>query len=67
MIIEKTREIGQGWYMNFWTDGSVTIRNSDKGVRIDLSPEQADRVAEIFETVRAKHGVVTAATGGGAS
>lgn len=47
--IDRTEGIGQGWDIDLWTDGSVTIRNSEKGLEETFSPEEADRLAAILK------------------
>jgi len=54
--LTKTEDLGQGWFANAWSDGSMTVRNPDKGQRIDLSPESVERLHAIFEAVGIKAG-----------
>lgn len=44
----KTFDLGSDWFANLWSDGTLTVRNSEKGQRIDLSKESVDRLREIF-------------------
>lgn len=53
--LKKTADLGQGWFANAWTDGSVTIRNCDKGQRIDLSKESADLFVKLYREAEQRH------------
>ena len=44
----KTADLGQGWFANANDDGSFTVRNPDKGQRIDLSAESAALFVKIW-------------------
>lgn len=44
----KTADLGQGWYANANDDGGYTIRNCDKGQRINLTAEEAKRFVELY-------------------
>ena len=46
----KTTDLGQGWFANALDDGGLTIRNPDKGQRIDLTAESVGRLRCILET-----------------
>jgi len=46
-----TFNLGLGWYANFNGDRSITIRNPDKGQRIDLPVESADRLRNILRSI----------------
>ena len=45
----KTADLGQGWFANANVDGSFTVRNPDKGQRIDLTADEAARFCELWE------------------
>lgn len=48
----KTTDLGQGWYANQYSDDGIetlTIRNPDKGQRIDLPNESVKTLREIFK------------------
>lgn len=49
----KTADIGNDWFENLWTDGSVTLRNTEKGQRIDLPAESVERFKEIYTQAEA--------------
>ena len=59
----QTHDLGQGWFANY--DGhTVTVRNPDKGQRIDLTEESVDRLRAIFAAaVSAQNYVTTSAFG----
>ena len=44
----KTADIGNDWFANLWSDGSATLRNCEKGQRIDLPAESVERFKEIY-------------------
>jgi hypothetical protein len=44
----KTTDLGQGWFANLHDDGALTIRNPDKGQRINLTKAEAARLREIL-------------------
>lgn len=44
----KTEELGAGWFANANGDGSFTIRNPDKGQRIDLTGDEAKRFIDLW-------------------
>jgi hypothetical protein len=48
----KSADIGSGWFAQAYSDGSATVRNVDKGQRIDLPKESVDRFLEIWRKVR---------------
>lgn len=48
----KSADLGQGWFANAYDDGSYTIRNGDKGQRIDLSRENAAKFVSIWNEVQ---------------
>lgn len=50
----KNAELGQGWFATANDDGSFTIRNCDKGLRIDLSHQEADRFVELWDAADAQ-------------
>lgn len=52
--LQKTKDLGLGWYANLYTDGSMTLRNCDKGQRIDLQPESVDTLRSILAAAIAK-------------
>jgi hypothetical protein len=43
-----TTDLGQGWFANQHDDGSLTIRNGDRGQRITLTPDETARLREIL-------------------
>lgn len=45
----KTADLGQGWFATANADGSFTIRNPDKGQRIDLAPGEATRFCMLYD------------------
>lgn len=45
--VTKTHDLGAGWYVNMLADGGMTLRNCDKGQRIDLSKDSADLLRSI--------------------
>lgn len=47
----RTADLGQGWFVIANENGSFTIRNCDKGLRIDLTRESADRFVELWNLV----------------
>lgn len=49
----KTTDLGADWFANQWSDGSMTIRNSEKGQRIDLPVESVNRLRAIFTQIDA--------------
>jgi hypothetical protein len=52
MTETTTHGLGQGWYANMMrTDGAetMTIRNPDKGIRIDLPAESVALLRNILE------------------
>lgn len=42
-------DLGQGWYATMYDDGSCTVRNCDKGLRIDLEPSSVDKFCELYD------------------
>ncbi|AXQ69502.1 hypothetical protein HOU02_gp223 [Caulobacter phage CcrBL9] len=50
----KTADLGQGWYANANDDGSFTIRNPDKGQRINLTGEEAERFVALYRAAEAE-------------
>ena len=51
--LRLTHDLLNGWYANVWSDGSLTIRNSDKGQRIELERQSVDLLREIFAAPKA--------------
>lgn len=49
--LTKTEDLGQDWFANAYDDGSITLRNSEKGQRIDLEPESVERLRAIFQAI----------------
>lgn len=47
----KTADLGFDWFANQWSDGSMTLRNSAKGQRIDLPAESVERLRTIFAQI----------------
>jgi hypothetical protein len=46
----KTTDLGHGWFANMHEDtGGMTIRNPDKGQRIDLTAESVATLKSIFK------------------
>lgn len=43
--LQESHDLGEGWFINLYDDKSATVRNCDKGQRIDLS-------ADSMETLR---------------
>jgi hypothetical protein len=54
-IAIRTEDLGQGWFANLNSDGSMTVRNGDHGQRIDLEPESVDRLRQCFRDAAALH------------
>ncbi|AXQ70052.1 hypothetical protein HOU03_gp216 [Caulobacter phage CcrSC] len=50
----KTADLGQGWYANANDDGSFTIRNPDKGQRINMTGEEAKRFVALYREAEAE-------------
>jgi hypothetical protein len=46
--LTTTADLGQDWFANLWSDGSATIRNSEKGQRIDLPVESVETFRKIL-------------------
>lgn len=46
---EKTTDLGEGFFWNQHKDGSATLRNMDKGVRLDVSADSVERLRAIFK------------------
>lgn len=44
----KTTDLGNDWFANQHDDGSMTIRNCEKGLRIDLPTESVERLRNII-------------------
>lgn len=53
VTLVKTDDLGNDWFVNQWSDGSMTIRNSEKGQRINLPAESVKTLREIFTSVAA--------------
>lgn len=55
----KTTDLGQGWYANLTRNvagiETLTIRNPDKGQRIDLGTESIDALRAIFAKADTYH------------
>lgn len=49
-----THDLGQGWFANHASDDKgneeMTIRNADKGVRIDLPNDSVKTLRKIFQS-----------------
>jgi len=43
-----TTDLGCDWFANAYDNGSFTLRNTEKGQRIDLPPESVERLRSIF-------------------
>lgn len=50
----KTTDLGHDWFANLHDDDSMTLRNCEKGQRIDLPPESVATLRAIFAQVEAK-------------
>ncbi|UTU08145.1 hypothetical protein CcrC1_gp459 [Caulobacter phage C1] len=50
----KTADLGQGWWANANDDGSFTVRNFDKGQRINLTADEAKRFVELYREAEAQ-------------
>ncbi|AXQ68508.1 hypothetical protein HOT99_gp109 [Caulobacter phage CcrBL10] len=50
----RTGDLGLGWYANSYSDDSMTVRNPDKGLRIDLEPESVERLRQFFAEAKAE-------------
>jgi hypothetical protein len=46
--LKRTTDLGSGWFANEWSDGSMTVRNGEKGVRIDLPKDSVETLRRIF-------------------
>lgn len=46
--LTKTEDLGLGWFANAYDDGSMTLRNGDKGQRIDLGADSVERLRLCF-------------------
>jgi hypothetical protein len=60
----KTTDLGYGWFANSYENGDkgeipggMTIRNPDKGQRINLPPDSVERLRGIFNAVDAERTV----------
>lgn len=49
-----THDLGLGWFANMHDDGTMTIRNPDKGQRIELNQESVKTLGDIFAKVASK-------------
>lgn len=47
--VKCSGDIGSGWYTTLFDDGSATVRNVEKGQRIDLPAESVKRFNEIWD------------------
>lgn len=47
--LTQTTDLGHYWFANQYDDGSMTVRNSEVGLRIDLEPESVERLRQIFK------------------
>jgi len=45
--LTKTTDLTAGTFWNQYDDGSATLRNCDKGLRIDLTAQEVDRLREM--------------------
>ncbi len=52
MQIVRTHDLGLDWFATAYDDGSITLRNAEKGQRIDLQPESVERLRNIFRAIR---------------
>jgi hypothetical protein len=46
---QPAHDLGHGWYAKLWNDGSLDLRNADRGQRISLTVEEANRLREIIK------------------
>ncbi len=49
MPTTRTDDLGQGWFVSENEDGSYTLRNPDKGQRVDLTEDSARLFAEFYD------------------
>lgn len=54
VFTNKTADLGQGWFANANDDGGFTIRNPDKGQRIDLTAVEAAGFVELWNRAKAE-------------
>jgi hypothetical protein len=50
--IIRSEDLGQDWFAQAYSDGSMTVRNCEKGLRIDLPVESVNRLNSILAKVR---------------
>lgn len=50
----RTTDLGMDWFANDYDDGSMTLRNAEKGQRIDLPPESVETLRKIIAEGRAQ-------------
>lgn len=50
----KTHDIGDDWFVNQMSDGSMTVRNCNKGVRIDMPKKSVETLKEILNKAAAQ-------------
>ena len=53
--IKANHSLGNDWFANVWTDGSMTLRNPEIGQRIDLPAASVDLLREIFNEADRLH------------
>ncbi|WP_164897669.1 hypothetical protein [Mesorhizobium sp. M6A.T.Cr.TU.017.01.1.1] len=52
--LTKTTDLGNEWFANQWSDGSMTIRNPERGQRIDLPVESVTTLRDIFASAASR-------------
>ncbi|AFU86796.1 hypothetical protein D869_gp118 [Caulobacter phage CcrRogue] len=50
----KMGDLGLGWYASSYSDDSMTVRNPEKGLRIDLESESVERLRQFFAQAKAE-------------
>lgn len=43
----KTHDLGHGWFINLMDDSTATVRNPDKGLRINLPADSLAKLRDI--------------------
>jgi hypothetical protein len=43
-------DLGQGWWAKFGNDGTLSLRNPDRGQRITLNADEVERLRAIFNS-----------------
>ena len=47
----RTVDLKRDWFANVWSDGTVTLRNGEIGMRIDLPKASVDTLKAILAQV----------------